>query len=655
MLTPEYLWSVSDSMVNIWDELNTWAIKDIAKRIMSAELYNYYDLPGTARYRAWLLNQSGMHYEDMEKEVARLTKKSDSEIVKLFENAGLVSIANDFAPIGKEPYSLPNDKKAMQILQSAMAQTNGEIHNFTRTTMESSDSACIDALDKAYFDVRSGGKSYTEAISEAIEDVSKNATSVKYPTGHRDTVETSVRRAVMTGLNQGTAKLALHNCDVLGTDYVIVSAHMGARYNDTDKIANHFGWQGGVYKIHGTGSLINESSGVGNSVKKLFRKLGKKYENDYIPNLQEETGFPSNPLGLCGYNCRHSFYPFVAGVDDPSNYKHIVADEEKSKKQYDLSQEQRMQERNIRGIKAKLTAYETAIENCKDDGTKFELQLQYDKLADTLRYKNNKYNEFCNKNGLQKEPERIKIAQWNREKARNAAMGANRYKEVLKMEDASIENTNDWSKTVQHEVSKEDRNSIFEYGRTKNVNVVDLSKFDGEKKLVEEQIDTISSIMNEFSDVFDKPINLKVGIMEDADFAITTNRTISINNNALRNREITEKNIANGDFASKTHSDIAAHEMGHLIAKVKGNNGLELFKQAYYNVYNKEIEYSELISYIEEHISKYATKYYGDLQSDAIHGRIKIKKFKEIIPEVIVSNKNNKTKLTDEFIRLLKG
>lgn len=433
MLSPEYLWSIADSVVNTYDELNSWAIRDMAERIMAAELYDYDGLPGTARYRAWMLNQSGVHYEEMAKKLAEITKKSEQEIKRLFIDAGLTATENDYAPTGEKPYDITKDKIATQILQSGYEHTNGELKNYTRTTLDRNNKLMIDVLDKAHFDVTSGAKSYTQAINEAIDTLANDGIcEVVYPSGHVDKIETVVRRAVMTGLNQAAAKLSLHNCEKLGTDYVIVSSHIGARYNETDKIANHTGWQGGVYKIHGTGSYIAEGAGFLNSVKKLFKRLGLKFKGDYIPNLEEETGFPSNPLGLCGYNCRHSFYPFIPGVGNPDKYKDIVTDEEESKRVYDLSQKQRAIERDIRNTKHGLLAYQTAIDNCKDEGAKFEMQLKYDKLAAKLQRKNKEYREFCQKNDVPTEAERLKVGNWKREQAYQATRGANRYKTAKK-------------------------------------------------------------------------------------------------------------------------------------------------------------------------------------------------------------------------------
>lgn len=70
---------------------------------------------------------------------------------------------------------------------------------------------------------------------------------------------------------------------------------------------------------------------------------------------------------------------------------------------------------------------QTAIDNCKDEQTKFELQLEYDKRAYRLRHQNKIYNEFCKENDLQKEAERIKVAKWQREQTSQAVKGANRY------------------------------------------------------------------------------------------------------------------------------------------------------------------------------------------------------------------------------------
>lgn len=402
MLTPEYLWSVADPVVNIWEELNKWALKDICERLMSAELYDYDKLPGTARYRAWLLNQSGMHYEEMISVIAALTRKSEKEVKRLFEEAGLLTLEND-KPIyenqGMSVQDIRNNSGLLQILNEVYQRTNGELRNYTRTTLINSQRQFFNSLDKAYMAVATGSRSYTEVIKETIEDLVKESTNVTYPSGHQDTLEVAVRRAVLTGISQGAGRVSLENALQNGYEYVVIDAHLGARVNDKDKVANHAGWQGKIFKIIGSDGQYG--------------------------NLEEETGFPNNPLGLCGYNCRHHFYPHMLG--DPNPYEEDIPDKEENRKAYELSQKQRRMERNIRKSKRNLLALDTCIKNCPDEKTKFELQSEYDAKADKLKKQNQAYNEFCEENDLRKEQARLSPAQWSSEHSNQARGAARRY------------------------------------------------------------------------------------------------------------------------------------------------------------------------------------------------------------------------------------
>lgn len=422
MLTPEYLWSAADVVVNTYDEMNNWAIRDMAERIMAAELYGD-KLPGTARYRAWMLNQSGMHYEEMAKKLAEITKKAEPDIMKLFIEAGLTSVANDYAPFGMEPYDITKDKVATQILESVYKKTKGELHNYTRTTLDQSNKLFIDVLDKAFYEISTGMRSYNEVIQEAIETVSKEGCTVKYPSGHVDKQEVAVRRAVMTGVSQASSQITLHNCEVLDTDYVIITAHSGARYSETDKIANHIGWQGGVYKLHGVSSEKSEDV---DKIIKYNRQRGIQFQGDVIPNLEEETGFPNNPLGLCGYNCRHNIRAFQIEYMDPYSVNPEI-DEEKSNREYDLMQKQRARERSIRDTRRELIGLDAAIGKCKDEETKFNLQMNYDKTAKKLERQTDAYNQFCDENNLTRDYNRMQTAKFDREQAYKATRGAKRY------------------------------------------------------------------------------------------------------------------------------------------------------------------------------------------------------------------------------------
>ncbi|MCM1295604.1 MAG: phage minor capsid protein [Muribaculaceae bacterium] len=415
MLDPQYLWYVADQVIDIWDELNEWAIKDIAERIMMAELYDYDKLPGTARWRAWLLRQSGMYYDEMVSKVAKLSHRSEVAVQNLFVEAGLMSVENDASIYKRHNIEVPDirkDKRLTQILEGTYNQTNGELKNFTRTTIDAGNKLMIDTLDRAYFGVKTGHKSYSEAIKEAIDTTSKAGLTVTYPSGHKDTIEVAVRRAVMTGLNQGTAKISIANCEKLGAEYVVISAHEGARTSD-NPIANHLGWQGKIYKLQGS--------------------------TEQYPNLEDATGFPNNPLGLCGYNCRHNLYPHFLG--DPNPWEDIAKKAEENKESYEIAQKQHQMERVIRKSKQQLLGYQTGIDNCVDEKTKYELQMEHDRLANRLQRQNKAYNMFCKEHDLVKESDRLRVAGWNRDTANKARSGASRYNKDDKAVAVSENNT----------------------------------------------------------------------------------------------------------------------------------------------------------------------------------------------------------------------
>lgn len=429
MLKEEYLNDIPDSVVDIWGDLEEWIIKDICSRIMSAELYNYDKIPGAAQWRIELLREAGMHYSDIAKVIARITKKSEAEVRKLFEESGMLCLdeeAEMYRRQGIEPLDLMHSEVLKGILQDVYNRANGEIRNFTRTTADASQKLFIDTLDKVYFDVTTGARSYSEAIKEAVETVGQEAGKVHYNTGHKDTVETAIRRAVLTGINQGAGKLSVAQAQELGAEYVVVSSHIGARTSE-DPIANHAGWQGKIYKIDGA---------------------------DEYPNLLDSTGFPLNPLGLCGYNCRHSIHAYFLG--EPNPFEDIVKDQKASDKLYELTQKQRYMERNIRSTRKKLLAYETAMANCQDEKTRFELSLEYDKCAAKLQKQNKKYNEFCKENaeyGIKPERERLKTLNWKRENADKARSGARSRNDIKKyVEKSSQKEKKKKSQTLDNSV-----------------------------------------------------------------------------------------------------------------------------------------------------------------------------------------------------------
>lgn len=397
MLTPEQIVEIIETLYPVLDELNAWITADLIKRVM-ARLGRGEDLmlTSTDEWQLQVYQAAGGHLEAMQREIAVFTKKAEAEIKAIFEDAGIKAFEADnafYVAHGLPEKTLAQSENMIQLLTDTYQRTNGEIHNFTRTTAQASQQRLIKVLDTAHFKVMSGATSYTQAVKEAVNEIVTEQTKVTYPTGHTDTIETAVLRAVRTGVAQASGNMAIEGMVERDWDLVRVSAHLGARYGDGgENPGNHFWWQG-----------------------KLYSRTGK---TPGYPLFEEATGYGTGE-GLCGWNCRHSF-----GPGDPDHNPFKDFDAEENKKAFDLSQKQRSMEARIRRTKIKIIGLREAIDAATDDTVRATLQDEYSKAALLLKKQNAAYNDFCDKNNLKRLSDRVSVAKWTRSEAAKATAAA---------------------------------------------------------------------------------------------------------------------------------------------------------------------------------------------------------------------------------------
>ena len=394
MITPEQFQEIGETLLPLLDDLTEWIARDMIERFMirfgrgEKKL-----LTGTDEWQAWVLKQAGGNLDEIQKALAKSIGKSQQEIAKIFKDSGIQAAKADAEAAAVTFSSL--SPRMMAIITDAYERTVGEISNITRTTAGATNQAFIGICDDAYWKVRTGAQSYTAAMLEGVKALGQVQPIVRYPSGHKDTLEVAVLRCIRTGVAQSSGNMTIQQCKDMGWNHVLVSQHLGARVSDTDPIADHAGWQGKVYCI-----------------------AGKDAQFD---NLLDATGYPENPLGLCGYNCRHSFTPFLPGVSRNNN-KPI--DTEANRRAYELSQTQRAMERRIRAQKRKCAALHTAVKSCEDTAGKAKLQEKYAQSAKRLQDQNAAYTKFCADNDLKPYHERLAVAGWDHSAASTASAAA---------------------------------------------------------------------------------------------------------------------------------------------------------------------------------------------------------------------------------------
>ena len=247
---------------------------------------DYLDTP-TAAWQAWRYGQVQACHQDVVSLLAKYSGKSKEAIRQALLDAGLETLARDdelYRALGFAPSAIDTNESLNNLLNAGYRQTLGTWQNLTATTANTVTGEFERALDRAWLQVSSGAFDYKTAIKRAVDGLAAHMNGVTYPSGHKDTLEVAVRRAVLTGTNQTCAKLQLARADEMGCEFVEVTAHAGAR-------PEHALWQGKVY--HRGGAVT--------------------YQGVRYGDFEATTGYGTGP-GLCGWNCRHSFYPFFPGI-----------------------------------------------------------------------------------------------------------------------------------------------------------------------------------------------------------------------------------------------------------------------------------------------------------------------------------------------------
>lgn len=402
MLTPEYLYRITEGAEDIASQLHSNIMQKIIERMMiRLGRGEDYLLTATDKWQIEVLQEAGYLLEDIQKELADKTKKQIKEIQEAMEDAGVQALQWDdkiYQAAGLSPVPLLQSPALMRIMQRNYEATTGEWRNFTRTTANEAQRLFINQMDNAYNMVVSGAVSYTEAVRDVINNVSEVGLKVNYPSGYKMSIESATMMIVRTGISQAAAEVTTARMEEMDWDIVLVSAHLGARTGDGGQNpGNHLWWQGQFYS-----------------------RTGRTKE---YPDFKTATGYGTGE-GLCGWNCRHSFGP-GDGINNPFADKDIAyADNYKIEK---MQQRQRMLERRIRDSKRKVQNLQTAVDNCKDEKLKFELQQKLDRKSYTLSQQNKAYKQYCKDNDLKEYAERLRVARWSREQAAKAAGAARRY------------------------------------------------------------------------------------------------------------------------------------------------------------------------------------------------------------------------------------
>ena len=353
MLPPSYLDQMPDAFVQLWQQVEDEILHDVARRIGKMD-----KVTATANWQLWRYQQTEAVRNDVVKLLARYSGKSETAIRKLLLQAATEAMEREDAiyyHYDMEPTPFEENAALNNLLDAGARQTCGTWHNLTATTANTVTGAFERTLDAAWLKVSTGAFDYKTAVKQAVDSLADDMPMVTYPSGHKDSIEVAARRAVLTGVNQTTGKLQVARMDEMGCEFVETTAHGGAR-------PSHAEWQG----------------------RRFHRGGAMDYKGKHYPDFEAATGYGTG-AGLCGWNCRHTFFAVFPELGDPPQWTQEQLRELNARNiewngkkytAYEISQMQRARERNVRRWKKRYLAEDAAGLDTTDSAVRLKAARQ---------------------------------------------------------------------------------------------------------------------------------------------------------------------------------------------------------------------------------------------------------------------------------------
>lgn len=394
MLTPEYLNKCPEYFVQLYQELEDFILQDVARRIAKAG-----EITDTAQWQMLRLKELGMATKEIRQKITQINEMTLREINAVFQNAARESFDFEekiYSKAGRKPIPLEENEALQALLSAAMQQTAGEMRNFTQSLgfMEMVNGKAVfrpiadvyqNTLDLMQMTVSTGAMDVKSAVRTATKRLMDSGVrTVDYASGWVNHVDVAARRAIVTGVNQLSAKMTDQLADDLGAEFFETTAHARAR-------PSHQVWQGQV-----------------------FHRGGAK---DGYPDFESATGL-GTVGGLCGANCRHSYFPFFPGISvraySQKRLENIdpppVTYNGKTYTAYESTQKQRQMETAMRKTKREMLGYEAA--GLEEDFTSAAIKLKRQQEA---------YAEFSKAAGIHKQTERAQVVGFGHSQASRAS------------------------------------------------------------------------------------------------------------------------------------------------------------------------------------------------------------------------------------------
>ena len=252
MFKPNEIEAMPVILEGYFKDLENRIMEDIVRRIRINS-----EITSTADLQIQRLSEMGASKKAVRDYIQQALQLSEQGIDDLYSGAiqkGYNADKDLYTATGRDFVPYAENQQLQQLVEAVKKQTNSNIKNITQSmgfavrqpdgklTFQPIADYYQKTLDKAVLDITSGSFDYNTVLKRTVQEMTDSGLRwIDYASGHHNRVPVAVRRAVMTGVNQVTAKITEQNMEILQTEYVEVSWHRGAR-------PSHQVWQGKIYR-----------------------------------------------------------------------------------------------------------------------------------------------------------------------------------------------------------------------------------------------------------------------------------------------------------------------------------------------------------------------------------------------------------------------
>lgn len=363
MITPQKMSEFEkNKVIDMFSKLNQELTASIIKKIQqNGDLSSF----TKAQIRV-LARQGGKEvFNEALNKINNISRERKKQLLQLFDDIQKEQFDGYKNTYESKGLEFKISDEVQTLVDSIYRQTNKELKNLTKSIAFSSKKAYIEALDSLYAKVASGSFDYSSAMKSTINELAEKGITLKDSIGRDISLETAVKRNLMTSLTQTANDISKQIGKEIGANCVVI---------------------GHTPHCRPTHQVIDG----------VIMSLDKFKEYEY---LTEEP----NCYHVVNYDWREEF---ENKKDKVRNNGHLTKKE--YKKNYEIRQKQTYYARQVREKKEQVAILEKSDKRL--NATSEELK----KAKSELRNAQMKYRQFSNNNNIDIDYDLTWIANYNK-------------------------------------------------------------------------------------------------------------------------------------------------------------------------------------------------------------------------------------------------